>query len=238
MNKKVQYGFSLIELLVGIMIGMLILLAAVSSASLFEANRQNSIGGNSALENGIAAIFNIQKEVKMAGFGSGFPNPNCNGAITPVLISDPNASNSSEIKVEYFDMDLDDPTAACTKKTNTFSISNGNLQINDGTNTIIVAENIVQMKAQYGITNGVSNAITQWVNYANLGGNKARSIRVVVVARSAVMNKKVKNSSGQLVCDVTNNTPLSGFVPLNNDGTENWTNLPDNTTNTVSLDLS
>lgn len=238
MNKIIQSGFSLIELLVGIMIGMLILLAAVSSASLFEINRQNSIGGNGALENGIAAIFNIQKEVKMAGFGSGFPNPNCNAAITPVSISTPADSTSNSIAVEYFSMNLDDPTEACIKKTNTFSISDNNLQLSDGTNTFDIAENIVQMKAQYGITNGVSNAIIKWVNPANLGADKPKAVRVVVVARSPILSKKIKNANGNMVCDTTSQAPLSGFVPLNNQGQEDWSNVPDDSVNTVSIDLT
>lgn len=232
-------GFSIIELLVGIMIGLLILLAAVSSASLFEANRKNAIGSNGALENGIAAIFNIQKDIKIAGFGSGLPNPGCDSAFTAVNITDPQNSNSSSIAIQYFQVaDLNDASSACTKKTNTYSISNNNLQLNDGANDIVIAENIVRMKAQYGIISAGSNAITSWVNSNNLAGQTPRAIRVTVIARSPVKNKKIKDADGNAVCDTTSSAPLSGLVPIGQDGAEDWTNSPDNTNNTVTFDFT
>ena len=62
-----QTGFSLVELLIAMVIGLLVILAATSGASVFEASRRNTMGNNGALENAIATSFNIQREVQSAG---------------------------------------------------------------------------------------------------------------------------------------------------------------------------
>ncbi|MBS1154428.1 MAG: hypothetical protein H6R07_352 [Proteobacteria bacterium] len=64
-----QAGFSLVELLVALIISFLIMFAALGSASFYEANRRNTIGGNTALENAMASVANIQKDARMAGLG-------------------------------------------------------------------------------------------------------------------------------------------------------------------------
>jgi type IV pilus assembly protein PilW len=65
-----QTGLTLIELMVAMVVGMLIVLAATSGAAFFEANRRSAMGGNSALENGIATVFNLQKDIQNAGLST------------------------------------------------------------------------------------------------------------------------------------------------------------------------
>lgn len=62
-----QYGLTLIELMVALVIGMLVMLAATTGATYFESNRRNTMGNNGALENGIATGFNLQREIQGAG---------------------------------------------------------------------------------------------------------------------------------------------------------------------------
>lgn len=64
-----QAGFTLVELLVALIVSLLIMFAALGSASFYEANRRNTIGGNTALENAMASVANIQKDARMAGLG-------------------------------------------------------------------------------------------------------------------------------------------------------------------------
>lgn len=64
-----QSGFSIVELMVSIIVGLLVILAATGSASFFEANRRSTIGGNNAQENAMAVAFHIQKDARMAGLG-------------------------------------------------------------------------------------------------------------------------------------------------------------------------
>lgn len=78
MITRIQTGFSLIELMVAMVIGLMIVLAATSSATFFESNRKATHGNISALENGIASLFSLQREVKNAGiFSFGSPSDTC-----------------------------------------------------------------------------------------------------------------------------------------------------------------
>lgn len=62
-------GFTLVELLVGIVVGLLTVLAIVESFAFFEGQKRTSIGGTSAEENGLLASFMIERDARMAGFG-------------------------------------------------------------------------------------------------------------------------------------------------------------------------
>lgn len=66
-----QGGFTIVELMVGIVVGLLVVLAATAGASFYEANRRNTIGGNGAQENATASAYFIQREARMAGMWSG-----------------------------------------------------------------------------------------------------------------------------------------------------------------------
>ncbi len=78
----------------------------------------------------------------------------------------------------------------------------------------IIADNIVQLVTQYGVTNGVSNAISQWVYPSDPSGlwstpdqvhlQRIRAIRVAIIARSA---QKEKPTGGGNVCNTTANAP-------------------------------
>lgn len=62
-------GFTLVELLVGIVVGLLTVLAITETFALFEGRKRTSTGGATAGENGLMASFLIERDVKMAGLG-------------------------------------------------------------------------------------------------------------------------------------------------------------------------
>jgi len=64
-----QRGMTIVELMVAIVVGMLVVLAATGTLSFMEASKRTSMGGNSALENGVAVIAALEHDVKMAGLG-------------------------------------------------------------------------------------------------------------------------------------------------------------------------
>jgi type IV pilus assembly protein PilW len=68
-SARAQAGFSIVEVMVGLMVGILVTLSAWGSVMFYEANRRSSMGGNSALENGLATALTIQRDVKSAGLG-------------------------------------------------------------------------------------------------------------------------------------------------------------------------
>ncbi len=66
---KNQRGFTMIELLVGMVIAMLATLIIMQVYELFEGQKRTTTGGADAQTNGSIALFNIQRDVAMAGYG-------------------------------------------------------------------------------------------------------------------------------------------------------------------------
>lgn len=62
-------GFTLVDLMVGLMVGLLVCVAAYGSAMFFETKRRTMSGGNGAMENAVASLFSIQKDARSAGIG-------------------------------------------------------------------------------------------------------------------------------------------------------------------------
>jgi len=69
LHKRNIRGFSLVELMVGIVVGLLTVLAIVESFTFFEGQKRTTIGGATAAENGLLASFIIERDARMAGFG-------------------------------------------------------------------------------------------------------------------------------------------------------------------------
>jgi type IV pilus assembly protein PilW len=62
-------GFSLVELMVSVVIGMLALLFATRLLTGAEQNRQSAMGGSDSMQNGMLALFSISSDAGQAGFG-------------------------------------------------------------------------------------------------------------------------------------------------------------------------
>jgi len=100
-----QAGFSLIEILVGLVIGLLVSLVIMQVFTVYEGQKRTTTGASDAQTNGSIALYAITKELKMAGYGllpatDGAPL-NCTtltfGAtgitdISPVIITDGGAA--------------------------------------------------------------------------------------------------------------------------------------------------
>ena len=64
-----QQGLTIVELMVAMVVGLLVVIAATGTLGFLEASKRTSTGGNSALENGIAVLGTLEHDVKMAGLG-------------------------------------------------------------------------------------------------------------------------------------------------------------------------
>ena len=109
-------GFTLVELMIGMALGLLAVLIITQVMSLFEAQRRTTTGSADAQTNGGIALYSIARELQMAGFGlMPITNPSldCNTVtyggtgitgIAPVAITDGvssagvNASDSITIR--------------------------------------------------------------------------------------------------------------------------------------------
>jgi type IV pilus assembly protein PilW len=66
-------GFSLVELMVSIVIGLLALMFATRLVISSEQGKQTSLGGSDAMQNGMLALFSISNDAAQAGWGLNDP---------------------------------------------------------------------------------------------------------------------------------------------------------------------
>jgi type IV pilus assembly protein PilW len=66
-------GFSLVELMVSVVIGMLALVFAMRLLTGSEQNRQSAMGGSESMQNGMLALFSISGDASQAGYGINDP---------------------------------------------------------------------------------------------------------------------------------------------------------------------
>jgi len=77
-------GFSLVELMISIVIGMLALAFATRLVTTSESNKQSALGGSDSMQNGVLAVFSIERELSQAGWGLNDPLINGCDTIMPV----------------------------------------------------------------------------------------------------------------------------------------------------------
>lgn len=78
MNKRISScrrsrGLGLVELMVGMVIGMVTLLVVTQVMQSFEGQKRTSTGGNDAQTNGAMALYLLDREIRMAGYGVAGP---------------------------------------------------------------------------------------------------------------------------------------------------------------------
>lgn len=71
--RRRRRGFSLVELMVSIVIGLLAVMFATRLITGAERNRQSALGGSDSMQNGMLAMFSISGDAAQAGFGLNDP---------------------------------------------------------------------------------------------------------------------------------------------------------------------
>lgn len=66
--RTAQVGFTLVELMVGIVIGLLATLVVMQVYSVFEKQKGIAIGASDSLTNGNIALYRMERDIKQAGF--------------------------------------------------------------------------------------------------------------------------------------------------------------------------
>jgi type IV pilus assembly protein PilW len=64
-----QQGFTLIEIMIGLVIGLLATLVIYNVFNVFEQQKRATTGGSDAQTNGAIALYNLQRDVQAAGYG-------------------------------------------------------------------------------------------------------------------------------------------------------------------------
>ena len=132
MNKIRQRGFSLVELMVGIVIALLALLVIAGVLVVYSQQQKTTVSANEAQNTGMVAAYLIERELRMAGYGLTTPAAlGCtvhfkNGKVVaePVRITRDNVTGSDQISV-FYATDSRAPLAARVTETttNTFSLN-------------------------------------------------------------------------------------------------------------------
>lgn len=231
-----QAGFSLVDVMVGMVLSLLgtIVIFQVFGAS--ESIKRTTTSGGEAQQNGVAALFMVERALKEAGYGinSNDVNP------TPVQITVGAAGAPDSITVSHrqnWDYGSFAPSilafAAVVPPAltlETYSINNGQLQkisvpaaADDG----VLVDGIVQIKAQYG-TDANGNGIVdnnEWGTAAPANPMSVLAMRLALVARSA-QPEKPNPATG--LCNTTTAFPvwIGGTVDLSGmsglAGTDQW----------------
>jgi len=80
-----QAGFSLPEIMVGMVIGMLGIIIIMQMTSVFEAQKKTTSGGDDAQNGGAIALYTMQRDISQAGYGFGNANLVGNPLVTPYI---------------------------------------------------------------------------------------------------------------------------------------------------------
>lgn len=94
--KHQQRGFSLVEIMVGMVISLLSMIIILQVFSAFEGQKRTSTSGSDAQTNGAVALFTIERDVRNAGYGLSIPealgckiNSSYNGTPLPTMTLQP-----------------------------------------------------------------------------------------------------------------------------------------------------
>jgi type IV pilus assembly protein PilW len=111
-----QAGMSLVELMVAALIGLLGMLVVFQVFALVEGNRRTTTSGSDAQENGVFALYSLERELRQAGWGiNASAALNCNVqaydrvqggdlgnyTLAPVVITQGPANGSDTVEVNY-----------------------------------------------------------------------------------------------------------------------------------------
>lgn len=66
---KGNHGFSLVELMVGLSVGLLVILIITQAIAMFETQKRTTTTGSDAQQNGLLGLFSIEQDVRLAGAG-------------------------------------------------------------------------------------------------------------------------------------------------------------------------
>lgn len=127
-----QRGFSLVELLVGLVIGLFATLAVMQTFSVFEGQKRSTSGTADAQTNGSIALMQLRRSIETAGYGLPMPNADfqnnilrctSNVAVYPAQIEQGTGDNGSDkIILRYstggagaVPIDIVNPTASATE---------------------------------------------------------------------------------------------------------------------------
>ena len=68
-NRRASRGFTLVEMLVGVLIGLIGTVVIFQVFAVSEGQKRTTTGAGDAQQNGVFALFQIERDLRTAGFG-------------------------------------------------------------------------------------------------------------------------------------------------------------------------
>jgi type IV pilus assembly protein PilW len=186
-----QAGFTLVEVMVGLGIGMLATVIIIQVISVFEAQRRTTTGTADAQTNGAIALYNIARELQMAGYPlvpvtdsplecttltvNGAADTTTPNRLSPVSITDDvvgagvNASPSDTITIRYGDSLMGGvPTQITSDPVGNLVKVGSNFGCKIADSTVITSGTTCAMSSATAVTGNVIGAMS--VTLANTTG--------------------------------------------------------------------
>lgn len=220
-TKLNQRGFTLVEIMVAMVIAMLGIVIIMQMATMFDAQKRTTTGGDDAQNTGAIALFGLQQNIQQAGYCYSTTQPTLNGAtLMPVDINLPALNgivdpNTATLRVAYGnDACIPDSASGVASATTlnvlAYGVMNGNLmQCNYLTSDCTMAANWVQI---------ASDIVSMKVQCSG-----TQSVRVALVARSPQLEKTIVTPNAP-TWSGTNTIVLSG-TPVDATATDLATRL-------------
>ena len=166
-----EAGFSLIEIMVGLVIGLLATLVITQVFSIFEGQKRSTMGSADAQTNGSIALFNVQRDVQMAGYGLPLfdtinPPLKCDPSPT-IAVDHDNDGATANVNVDIFPIRIVDGGTAAGASDSVFVRYGPTPMGGIAVNVITIAANVLGVDNNLGcqnndvalISNGASCAL-------------------------------------------------------------------------------
>ena len=233
-NIKTQTGFSLVDILVGMVIALLGVIIIFQVFAVSEGIKRTTTSGGDAIQNGAYALYTLERSLKSAGYGIFFSTnlatvqPDPPALSVPVTIMPSGSATISDSLVLHYRQGWDygpfppDPTSFASivppaVTTETLSV-NANAQLISTVSGVgtVISDGIVLMKAEYGVDLNGNGWIdpNEWNQAVPPSTFSVLAVRLAVVTRSA---QPEKPSAGGGACDTTTTYPTwvdSASIPL------------------------
>lgn len=221
-SARLQSGFSLVDILVGMLLSLIGTVVIFQVFSVSEGIKRTSTSGADAQQSGVLAMFSLERSLKEAGYGL---NSNDVSPV-PVQITANAATVADALVITYrrnWDYGPFQSTAPVFASAvppaltvETFSI-NAQAQLVSSLSGVL-ADGIVQLKARYGVDNDGDGVLDGWQTALPASPQtRVLAIQMALAARSA---QPEKPRSGNLAdaCDTTVAAPTWGGGTLDLSG--------------------
>ncbi|MEQ1526942.1 MAG: PilW family protein [Gallionella sp.] len=169
---SLQVGFSLVEILVGLIIGLLATLVIMQVFSVFEGQKRSTTGSSDAQTSGGIGLYAIARDLQMAGYGllpvgdtaitcdapvvsaaataSGVPNAS---PLSPVIITDGGGGASDSIAIRYGDSPIAGTPMTISAITGSDVTVDNNLGCETGIGIILTSQTTCNITTITGTSN-------------------------------------------------------------------------------------